>query len=118
MLLNGGLNCSVLDGWWAEAYDGENGFAIGTTRVHHDPNVQQERDRIALYQLLERTVVPMFYDRDTGPPARWVHRIKRAIVTLGWRFNADRMVMDYATGCYVRAAGVQSSHFYHVGERK
>ena len=114
VLLNGGLNCSVLDGWWAEAYDGENGFAIGTTHVHHDPNVQQERDRIALYQLLERTVVPMFYDRDTGPPARWVHRMKRAIVTLGWRFNADRMVMDYATGCYAPAAGVQSSHFFHV----
>lgn len=114
VLLNGGLNCSVLDGWWAEAYDGENGFAIGTTRVHHDPNIQQERDTIALYQLLERTVVPMFYDGDAGPPARWVHRMKRAIVTLGWRFNADRMVMDYATGCYAPAAGVQSRHFFHA----
>ena len=69
---------------------------------------------MALYELLEDTIVPMFYDRDTGPPVRWVYRMRRAIITLGWRFNADRMVMDYATGCYAAAAGVQSSRIFHT----
>ncbi len=111
VLLNGGVNCSVLDGWWAEAYDGENGFAIGSGRVHNDWNVQHQRDSAALYELLENTIVPMFYTRDAGVPVRWVRRLKRAITTLAWRFNADRMVIDYATRCYAPAAGVLSAAF-------
>ncbi len=114
VLLNGGINCSVLDGWWAEAYDGDNGFAIGTTRVHQDWTFQFERDAASLFHVLEDTIVPMFYDRENGLPERWVRRIKRAIVTLAWRFNGDRMVIDYARNCYAPAAGVQSSHFFHV----
>ena len=114
VLLNGGINCSVLDGWWAEAYDGENGFAVGTTRVHQDWTVQFERDAASLFHVLEDTIVPMFYDRGNGLPERWVRRIKRAIVTLAWRFNGDRMVIDYARNCYAPAAGVQSSDFVRV----
>ena len=94
-------------GWQREDYD-------TTLVVHQDPNVQQERDSVALYELLERTVVPAFYDRDAGVPTRWVRRMKRAIRTLAWRFNADRMVIDYARGCYAPAAGVQSNHCFHV----
>lgn len=111
VVLNGGLNLSILDGWWAEAYDGLNGFAIGTGRTHTDVNVHDARDAQDLYQVLRDEVIPLFYERDQdGLPRGWIRRMKRAIRTLGWRFNADRMVMDYALKCYVPAAGGTSSN--------
>jgi starch phosphorylase len=110
VVLNGGLNLSVLDGWWAEAYDGLNGFAIGTGRTHSDMNVHDTRDGQDLYRTLREVVIPLFYERDRdGLPRGWIKRMKRAIRTLGWRFNADRMVMDYTLKCYVPAAGGTSS---------
>jgi starch phosphorylase len=104
-VLNGALHISVLDGWWAEAYDGENGFAIGNGEVHVDANVQYGRDVDSLFRLLEEQVVPLYYERDAqGIPRGWVQRVKRSIRTLAWRFNADRMVMDYTRDCYLPAA--------------
>jgi glycogen phosphorylase len=106
VVLNGGLNLSILDGWWAEAFDGSNGFAIGLGETHNSPGVQDERDAEALYQTLEKEVIPLYYERDDeGLPRQWVARMKRGIRTLGWRFNADRMVMDYVRQCYLPAAG-------------
>jgi starch phosphorylase len=105
-ILNGVLNLSILDGWWAEAYDGGNGFAIGGTGSHPDPEVQDARDSAALYELLEGEVVPLYFDRDEMHlPRPWIARVKRAIRTLAWRYNADRMVMDYVRECYLPAAG-------------
>jgi starch phosphorylase len=105
-ILNGVLNISILDGWWAEAFDGGNGFAIGTAASHADPVVQDERDSQALFDLLEREVVPLYYGRDeSGLPRGWIARVKRAIRTLAWRYNADRMVIDYVRECYLPAAG-------------
>jgi starch phosphorylase len=110
VVLNGGLNLSVLDGWWAEAYDGLNGFAIGTGRTHSDMDVHDRRDGEDLFRTLREVVIPLFYNRDRdGLPRGWIKRMKRAIRTLGWRFNADRMVMDYTLKCYVPAAGGTSS---------
>jgi len=110
VVLNGGLNLSVLDGWWAEAYDGRNGFAIGTGRTHTDINVHDTRDAADLHRALQDEVIPLFYQRDRdGLPRGWIKRMKRTIRTLGWRFNADRMVMDYTQKCYVPAAGGTSS---------
>ena len=110
VVLNGGLNLSVLDGWWAEAYDGLNGFAIGTGRTHSNMNVHDSRDGEDLYRVLRDEVIPLYYQRDRdGLPRGWIKRMKRTIRTLGWRFNADRMVMDYALKCYVPAAGGTSS---------
>ena len=110
VVLNGGLNLSVLDGWWAEAYDGLNGFSIGTGRTHANMDVHDERDGRDLYRTLKDEVIPLFYQRDQdGLPRGWIRRMKRTIRTLGWRFNADRMVMDYATKLYVPAAGGTSS---------
>jgi hypothetical protein len=75
-----------------------------------DAAVQWRRDAAALYDTLEREVVPLFFDRDeTGLPRRWIQRMKHSIVSLGWRFNADRMVMDYVRRCYLPAAGGLSS---------
>jgi len=106
VLLNGGLNLSILDGWWAEAYDGLNGFAIGDATVHVATEEQDRRDGEALYRTLEKEVVPLYYERDEHDvPRGWVFRMKRAIQTLGWRFNTDRMVMDYTRECYMPAAG-------------
>lgn len=106
VLLNGGLNFSVLDGWWAEAYNGRNGFAIGTGAVHRDGGLQWMRDAGALFDTLEREVIPTFFEgREAGVPVRWVGRMKESIASLAWRFNADRMVMDYVAGAYLPAAG-------------
>ncbi|MGH7129166.1 MAG: alpha-glucan family phosphorylase, partial [Planctomycetaceae bacterium] len=106
VVLNGGLNLSVLDGWWAEAYDGRNGFAIGTGRIHVDERVQDERDARSLMETLQNEVISLYYDRDADDiPQGWISRMKRAVRTLGWRFNADRMVMDYVLHTYVPAAG-------------
>ena len=110
VVLNGGLNLSVLDGWWAEAYDGLNGFAIGSGRTHSNMDVHDSRDGEALYRVLIDEVIPLYYSRDRdGLPRGWIQRMKRTIRTLGWRFNADRMVMDYTLGCYIPAAGGTSS---------
>jgi glycogen phosphorylase len=110
VVLNGGLNLSVLDGWWAEAYDGLNGFAIGTGRTNSNPSLHDSRDGEDLYRVLREEVIPLYYHRDRdGLPRGWIKRMKRAIRTLGWRFNADRMVIDYTQKCYVPAAGGTSS---------
>ena len=110
VVLNGGLNLSVLDGWWAEAYDGLNGFAIGSGRTHSNMDVHDRRDGEDLYRVLRDELIPLFYLRDRdGLPRGWIKRMKRTIRTLGWRFNADRMVMDYTQRCYVPAAGGTSS---------
>ncbi|HWB32424.1 MAG TPA: alpha-glucan family phosphorylase [Acidobacteriaceae bacterium] len=110
VVLNGGLNLSVLDGWWAEAYDGLNGFAIGTGRTHSNMDVHDERDGEDLYRVLRDELIPLFYERDKdGLPRGWIKRMKRTIRTLGFRFSAGRMVMDYTLKCYIPAAGGTSS---------
>jgi starch phosphorylase len=110
VVLNGALNLSVLDGWWAESYDGFNGFAIGTGDTHTSSAVHDARDGRALGDVLRDHVVPLYYERDRdGLPREWIARVKRAIRTLGWRFSADRMVMDYVLKAYIPAAGGTSS---------
>jgi starch phosphorylase len=110
VVLNGGLNCSILDGWWAEAYDGSNGFAIGRGETHSQTDVHDRRDCESLYETLTNEIIPLFYDRGPdGLPHGWIARMKAGIRTLGWRFSADRMVMDYVNHCYLPAAGGRSS---------
>jgi starch phosphorylase len=106
VVLNGGLNCSVLDGWWAEAYDGTNGFAIGKGTAHVSDQITDERDAEFLYQTLENEVIPLFYERDVdGLPRGWIQRMANSISSLAWRFSAHRMVMDYVKTAYLTAAG-------------
>ncbi len=110
VVLNGGLNLSILDGWWAEAYDGSNGFAIGMGETHSSIEVHDQMDADGLYRAMNEEVIPLFYDRDNdGLPRGWLARMKSSIRSLGWRFNSDRMVMDYVTKCYIPAAGGTSS---------
>ena len=105
-VLNGALNLSVLDGWWAEAYDGSNGFAIGNGNDHVYAAITDERDRESLMNVLENEVIPMYYDVDEhGLPLRWIRFMMNSIATLAWRFSAHRMVADYVRLSYRPAAG-------------
>ncbi|MBJ7609531.1 MAG: alpha-glucan family phosphorylase [Candidatus Dormibacteraeota bacterium] len=114
VVLNGGLNLSVLDGWWAEAFDGENGWAIPGDTVF-DPGVQDTRDAAAFYDLLEHDVAPLFYDRAAdGVPHGWVRRVKRSLRTNGPRFSAARMVHDYVDTVYTVRADSDSQAQGHA----
>jgi starch phosphorylase len=100
--LGGGLQLSVLDGWWAEAYDGSNGWAINGN-VDDDHQAQDHRDARTLFDLLEQAVLPMFHDRDAdGVPQRWVALMRRSLQTNGPRFSATRMVREYISRVYER----------------
>jgi starch phosphorylase len=99
-VLGGGLQLSVLDGWWAEAYDGSNGFALDGG-VDPDPQAQDWRDANAMFDLHERVIVPMFHERDAdGVPQRWVAMMRRSLMTNGPRFSATRMLREYAERVY------------------
>jgi starch phosphorylase len=115
VILNGGLNCSILDGWWAEAFNGRNGFAIGNGQSHADDAITDQRDMESLYETLEKQVIPCFYTRDKdGIPHPWIKRMMNSISTLAWRFGSHRMVMDYTRSAYVPAAGgVSCDMRYH-----
>jgi glycogen phosphorylase len=104
--VNGGLNASTLDGWWAQVYDDFNGFAIGHGSEHSNLDHQDHVDLQALYEVLENEIVPLFYDRNQeGVPHAWIARQKHSLRTLIWRFNARRTIVDYTLGCYLPAAG-------------
>ena len=91
-------------------YDGLNGFAIGRGEPHTSEELHDLRDAEALLEVLREEVIPLYYGRDRdGLPRQWIARMKRAIRTLGWRFSADRMVMDYVLKSYIPAAGGTSS---------
>ncbi|HEV7376386.1 MAG TPA: alpha-glucan family phosphorylase, partial [Pyrinomonadaceae bacterium] len=100
--MNGGLNLSVLDGWWIEGYDGTNGFAIGNAVESYESEDVDESDAESLYRVLEEEVVPRYYERDAqGIPRRWVQMMKRSLETLVPAFNSDRMVEEYARKIYL-----------------
>ncbi len=99
-VINGGLNLSTLDGWWAEAYDGSNGWAL-SGEVDPDSSAQDARDAAALFGLLEQEVLPAYYDRDQdGLPRAWLDRIRASIRTLAPAFCAGRMLADYLERIY------------------
>ncbi len=103
--LNGGLNCSILDGWWDEAYNDQVGWAIGYREEHSSPDTADEVESRSLYALLENTIIPMFYDRDDrGIPRQWVGMMKESIAQLGPVYNTNRMVRQYAEQYYLPAA--------------
>jgi starch phosphorylase len=102
--LNGVLNCSILDGWWAEAYSPACGFAIGDHEAEASDAAQDEADAEALYALLEEHVLPAFYERDdAGLPQRWIALMRESIAGLGSRFGTARMVAEYVERLYVPA---------------
>lgn len=99
---HGCLNLSILDGWWREGYDGTNGFAIGKDSHANSVEEQDKEDSANLYKTLTEQVVPTFFDRDSqGLPRKWIHMIRRAMVTLVPQFNTRRMVKEYTQKYYL-----------------
>ena len=103
--LNGGLNLSILDGWWDEWFDGENGWAIPTADGVEEPERRDDIEAAALYDLVENQVAARFYDRDERDlPRRWLEMVRHTLATLGPKVQATRMVRDYVNQLYIPAA--------------
>ena len=103
--LNGGLNLSILDGWWDEWYDGDNGWAIPSADGVDDPTSATTSRRAALYDLIENEVAPRFYDVDAeGVPDRWLEMVRHTLKSLGPKVLATRQVRDYVRELYAPAA--------------
>lgn len=103
--LNGALNLSILDGWWDEMYDGQNGWAIPTADGVEDPGRRDALESAALYDLIENVVAPRFYDRDeAGIPRRWIENMRHTLADLGPKVQATRMVRDYVERVYTPTA--------------
>ncbi|MDY6934125.1 MAG: alpha-glucan family phosphorylase [Spirochaetota bacterium] len=101
---NGGLNISILDGWWLEAYNGNNGWAIGSGEDYDDHDYQDEVESEFLYNILEEDVIPMFYNRGTdGLPRAWIARIKESMKSICPTYNTNRMVREYIENFYINA---------------
>lgn len=100
--INGVLNLSVLDGWWREGYNGKNGWAIGSEAVYENEFFQDNADSESLYNILERSLIPLFYDRnESGIPVKWVKMMKESIKSLASFFSTQRMVQEYTSRLYV-----------------
>jgi starch phosphorylase len=105
--LNGVLNFSVLDGWWREAFNGRNGWAIGEDREPAAPEIQDPADAENLYSTLENDIIPLYYERDqNGIPREWLERIKESIRTVTPQFSTRRMLKEYVERLYVPALRV------------
>jgi glycogen phosphorylase len=108
--LNGGLNLSILDGWWDEWYDGDNGWAIPSADGVEDPDRRDDLEAEALYDLIENEVAARFYDHgDDGVPGRWLEMVRHTLKSLGPKVLADRMVGDYVQQLYVPATEASRS---------
>jgi starch phosphorylase len=100
--MNGVLNFSILDGWWREGYNGDNGWAIGDDTELADPNQQDEFDAQCLYNTLENEIIPLYYNMRSadGLPSGWLERVKESIRTLSPRFSMHRMIKEYTQRMY------------------
>jgi glycogen phosphorylase len=117
VLVNGGINLSELDGWWAEAYSPEVGWALGDGQEHGDNPGVDAMEAEALYELLETQVVPEFYARnERGIPVAWVDRMRQSMARLTTRFSAERAVREYAEQIYLPAAAKVRSRVANGGE--
>ncbi len=116
VLVNGGINVSELDGWWAEAYAPDVGWALGDGREHGDDPARDAAEAEALYNLLENEVIPEFYARDAGGiPTRWVARMRESMARLTPRFSTNRAVREYTEGFYLPAAAAYQARVANRG---
>jgi len=107
--MNGALNLSVLDGWWAEGYDAAHGWAIGENRDYENDDAEDHADAETIYRLLREEIVPCYYARDeNGLPVEWIGRMKKAIGLLTPQYSTDRMVREYTEKYYLQVNGRSS----------
>ena len=102
VLSNGGLNFSILDGWWDEAFAPSNGWAIGSSTDPTNPGLQDRQDAESLYDALQNQILPEFYERANGVPLKWIEKMKSSISTLSPRFSSNRMVREYTEKFYLK----------------
>src|SRR5204862_5256042 len=104
--VNGGINMSILDGWWCEGYSGDNGWAIGAGEEYTDLNYQDDIESRLIYDLIEQEIAPLFYTRgNDGLPRGWLKAMKRSMSTCCPVFNTNRQVQEYMEKCYAPAEG-------------
>lgn len=102
--VNGVINCSISDGWWPEAANGENGFTIGRDQDFPNIGIQDDTDRSSLFDLLERDIIPCYYQQSSDFPEKWVYRMKESLATIPCYFNSERMVQEYWEKYYLPAS--------------
>lgn len=108
--INGVINFSILDGWWCEGYNGENGWVIGDETEFDNENTQDNVDSESIYDTLEQKLIPLFYNKnENGVPTQWVRIMKNSIRSLAWNYSTDRMVKEYTERMYVPAINGNSA---------
>ena len=115
--VNGVINFSVLDGWWAEGYNQKNGWAIGTNAEYENYDIQDNFDSQSIYDTLENKVVPMYYDKDeNGISEKWMETMKNSIVSTGGRFSTSRMLVDYINELYMPLANLYNNYYKNLDQ--
>ena len=114
--VNGAINFSVLDGWWAEGYDQTNGWAIGTNATFNSETEQDEVDSQSIYKILETKIIPTFFDRpsENSPSEKWMEIMKRSIITTGGNYSTARMLVDYTEKLYMPLINLYNNNFANL----
>ena len=115
--VNGVLNFSILDGWWAEGYNQENGWAIGTNKDYDNYDIQDNDDSQSIYQILENKIIPTYYDKDqNGISHEWIKLMKNSIISTGGKYSTARMLVDYITKLYMPLANLYHDYYTNLDE--
>ena len=115
--VNGVINFSILDGWWAEGYDQKNGWSIGTNAEYDNYEIQDNNDSESIYMTLENKIIPTYYEKDkNGISKSWVNVMKNSIMSTGGRFSTSRMLVDYISKLYMPLANLYKNHYINLDE--
>ena len=115
--VNGAVNFSILDGWWAEGYNQKNGWAIGTNAEYENYDIQDNCDSESIYQTLENKIVPAYYEQDEkGISAKWMEYMKNSIISTGGKYSTARMLVDYTNKLYMPLANLYHKHYENLEE--
>ena len=110
--VNGVINFSVLDGWWAEGYDSKNGWTIGTNDEYESYEIQDDADSTSIYNVLEKKIIPTYYDKDkNGISSKWLRIMKNSIISTGGRYSTSRMVSDYTDKLYMPLINLTDKYY-------
>ena len=110
--VNGVINFSVLDGWWAEGYDSKNGWTIGTNDEYESYEIQDDADSTSMYNVLEKKIIPTYYDKDkNGISSKWLRIMKNSIISTGGRYSTSRMVSDYTDKLYMPLINLTDKYY-------
>ena len=113
--VNGAINFSVLDGWWAEGYNSKNGWTIGTNAKYDSYDLQDEADSISMYNTLENKIIPMYYEKgENGISEKWLQMMKNSIISTGGKYSMSRMVVDYTEKLYMPLCELTNNYFSDI----